>query len=168
MLEHAMKKTTLILSCLLLPLTALAGRYNNQVIYADVIDVNPVYQVVEVPERVQVCHQGHRQHRDDGHSRSGALIGGILGGAIGNRFGKGRGRDVSTALGVMIGASVGAHKNSHQPVRSRCRVETRYFQEEQLTGYDVTYEYHGEVYQTLMDEYPGERIRIRVGHQVLD
>ena len=161
-------KKILTFSSLLLPMVAMSGRYNEQVAYADVVDVTPVYRTVSVPERRQVCQQPHRNHRQQEHSRSGAIIGGILGGAIGNRFGKGRGRDVSTALGVMIGASVGAHKNTHGHASHRCRVETTYYQDEQLSGYDVTYEYQGEIYQTWMNDHPGDHIRIRVGHQVLD
>ena len=160
-------KKPLIFCGLLLPMVALAGRYNEQVSYADVVEVTPVYRTVSVPERRQVCRQPQRHHQQQ-HSRSGAIIGGILGGAIGNRFGKGSGRDVSTALGVMIGASVGAHKNSHGHAPRGCRIETTYYQEEQLSGFDVTYEYQGEYHQTWMDEHPGDHIRIRVGHQVLD
>jgi uncharacterized protein YcfJ len=165
MLEMNMKKI-LTLSSLLLPMVAISGRYNEQVSHADVVDVTPVYRTVSVPERRQVCGQPYRNHHEQKHSRSGAIIGGILGGAIGNRFGKGSGRDVSTALGVMIGASVGAHKDNHGHAPRRCRVETTYYQEEQLSGYDVTYEYQGEYFQTWMNEHPGDHIRIRVG--VLD
>ncbi|MFC3194353.1 glycine zipper 2TM domain-containing protein [Marinicella sediminis] len=164
-----MNKLLTFSSLLLLPLIAVAGRYNEQVVYAPVLDVRPVYRTVSVPDRREVCdHRGYRHHRSEERSRSGAVIGGLLGGAIGNRFGKGSGRDVSTAVGIMIGASVGARKNKHRHTPVRCRTETRYHQEEQLSGYDVTYEYLGVSHQTWMNNYPGEHIRIRVDHQVLD
>ena len=34
--------------------------------------------------------------------------------------------------------------------------------DEQLSGYDVTYEYNGRQYTRRMDYHPGDRIRVRV------
>ncbi len=34
--------------------------------------------------------------------------------------------------------------------------------EERIIGWDVTYEYQGEVYQARLQDAPGDRIRIRV------
>ena len=165
-----MKKIISTVIILAMPLAAMAGRYNHNVAYGNVVEVEPIYQTVSVPERHQVCDRHVRSdrhgHRNGKHNHAGAIIGGIIGGAIGNRFGKGRGRDASTALGVLVGASVGAHKNGRN--HHRCHNEVFYRDEQRFMGYDVTYEYNGELYYTQMQDHPGERVRLSVNVNVID
>jgi uncharacterized protein YcfJ len=167
-----MKKAFLATLICSLPLMASANRY-NQIEYGRVVDVEPIYQSVSIPEERQVCDR----RRDDRYSHSHqtrksnagkAVLGGIIGGAIGNKFGRGRGRDASTALGILIGAGIGASKGNHHAPRKTCYIETYYHQEERLMGYDVTYEYSGELYQTQMDRHPGDRVRLSVDVRVVD
>ncbi len=155
-----------------LPLMVAATRYNSSNInYGQVVEVEPIYQIVSIPEERQVCdrrrsHQGTRNNRHGNHAGS-AILGGIIGGAIGNRFGKGRGRDASTALGVLIGAGVGANQGHNHSSRRNCYVETHYREEDRFMGYDVTYKYNGNLYHTQMQEHPGDRIRLRVNVDVV-
>ena len=150
---------------------ATANRYNN-INYGQVVEVEPIYQHVSIPEERQVCdrrrNDNHRYQRNE-NSAGRAILGGIIGGAIGNRFGKGRGRDASTALGVLIGAGVGA-SNKHRRYQNRpnCYIETYYNSEERFVGYDVTYEFNGELYQTQMQDHPGDRVRLRVNVDVIE
>ncbi|MCX7554792.1 glycine zipper 2TM domain-containing protein [Marinicella sp. S1101] len=159
-----------------LPLLASASRYNNinhsSVNYGRVIAAEPIYQNITVPEERQVCDR--RRNYSDNHNRRNnqntgkAILGGIIGGAIGNRFGKGRGRDASTALGVLIGAGIGANSNNRHHPTQNCYVETFYHNEERFMGYDVTYEFQGDLYQTQMQQHPGDRVRLRVNVDVID
>lgn len=153
-----------------LPSLSAANRYNN-INYGQVIEVEPIYQNVSIPEERQVCdrrrNSNYRHNRNE-NAAGKAILGGIIGGAIGNRFGKGSGRDASTALGVLIGAGIGANKSKHRSNRSSCYIETFYNNEERFMGYDVTYEYNGELYQTHMQEHPGDRVRLRVNVDVID
>jgi uncharacterized protein YcfJ len=98
----------------------------------------------------------------------GAVIGGVAGGLLGNQVGKGHGREAATAAGAVIGAITGdrlanqgpqAYEQTQREVRS-CR--TVYDQQQQLTGYRVTYEYHGRQYVTVMREQPGNSVPVRV------
>lgn len=155
-----------------LPLLVSATRYNSgNINYGQVVEVEPIYQSISIPEERQVCDR-RRNHRYDQNRRHGnhagrAILGGIIGGAIGNRFGKGRGRDASTALGVLIGAGVGANKGHHHN-RRNCYIETHYREENRFMGYDVTYDYKGNLYHTQMQEHPGDRVRLRVNVDVVD
>ncbi len=168
-----MKKITITALLIGLPMLVTASRYSN-INYGRVVEVEPIYQQVSIPEERQVCdrrrnHHGYQSHRNK-NSAGKAILGGIIGGAIGNRFGKGRGRDASTALGVLIGAGIGANKGnySHRYNRQSCYIETFYRDEERFMGYDVTYEYNGDLYQTQMQEHPGDRVRLRVNVDVID
>lgn len=166
-----MNKIILSAVALTLPFLASANRY-NQIEYGRVVDVEPIYQTISVPQERQVCDRG-RDYRYSNHQRRNsqagkAVLGGIIGGAIGNQFGKGSGRDASTALGILIGAGIGASKNNHHAPRQSCYIETYYHQEDRMMGYDVTYEYNGELYHTQMNEYPGDRVRLRVDVSVVD
>lgn len=168
-----MNKITLTAVLIGLPFFVAAGRYNN-INYGQVIEVEPIYQHVSIPEERQVCDRRrdyrHYDNRRNENSAGRAILGGIIGGAIGNRFGKGRGRDASTALGVLIGAGIGANKHNHnyRYNRQNCYLETHYRDEERFMGYDVTYEYNGDIYQTHMQNHPGDRIKLRVNVDVID
>ncbi len=154
-----------------LPLLASANRYySGNINYGQVVEVEPIYQTVSIPEDRQVCDR-RRSSRYSGkrtNHAGNAVLGGIIGGAIGNRFGKGSGRDASTALGILIGAGVGANKGQHHNSRQTCYIETHYREESRFMGYDVTYDYNGNLYHTQMQEHPGDRVRLRVNVDVLD
>lgn len=151
-----------------LPFAASANRYNNHVTYGQVIEAVPIYQNISIPEERQVCDRGrNEQNQRRSNKTGGAILGGIIGGAIGNRFGKGHGRDASTALGVVIGASIGSNKQNHKQ-RSSCYIETYYYNEERMVGYDVTYKYNNELYQTQMQTHPGNRVKLRVNVDVIE
>ncbi len=145
---------------------SLARDYNNNVAYGKVIDVQPVYERVSVPERQRVCKRAH--YREQRANTGGAILGGIIGGVLGNQIGSGSGRDAATAVGVIAGAAVGANHPSHRKHRPRCYTDVRYREGRELAGYDVTYEYKGQWYDTFMTRHPGERVRLAVDVQVIE
>lgn len=142
--------------------------------YAKVIAVSPIYRMVEVAVPRESCWQEQeqrpvrRQVRSDNAEKM--LVGGLIGGVIGHHLGQGDDRDIATIAGTLIGAAVGHDQGTTQGQTreyyvensTHCRTDTDYRTEQQLDGYQVTYRYRGELYDTRMDQPPGDRIRIPV------
>lgn len=175
-----MKKKLLILFLCVVSASAVARNYSSgSYRYANVVEVNPVYEDYSVPERQRVCER--RRYRDayyaDRHRRGnagGAVLGGIIGGVLGNQIGSGSGRDAATAVGIIAGAAIGS--NNHRRHRDRrsyrgeryCYMQTEYRQEERVVAYEVGYEYDGELFYTTLDHHPGDRIKVVVNHSVAE
>jgi hypothetical protein len=91
-------------------------------------------------------------------------MGGIAGGAVGNAIGSGSGRAVATAIGLMGGAILGNNIERTGPDQvqnvQRCHAQTTY--ENQISGYNVTYEYGGKQYTVQMPQDPGAWVRLQV------
>lgn len=141
--------------------------------YAQVVASSPVYERINSPR--QECWS-ERVGNETGRERSyaGAVIGGIAGGILGNQVGGGSGKAVATAVGAATGAIVGdnidndghARSGSRPAYAERCRSVDNW--ERRLTGYDVTYRYHGREYTTFMARDPGNKIRVSVRVDPLD
>jgi len=158
---------------------------NTQYDYAKVVDVQPVIEVVQIPQDREVCRQQPVQRRVAEYRSPGpAIFGAILGGVIGNQLSRGHGhghgyghgrrghggnRAVATVAGAAIGGAVatGIQYSKYPPryytenVRV-CSTETSWRSEERVIAWDVSYKYRGQVYHSRMDEPPGDRIRVRV------
>jgi uncharacterized protein YcfJ len=108
-------------------------------------------------------------------SAGGAVVGALVGGLLGNQVGRGSGRAAATAAGVVAGAVVGdkvdnqgravnnqqyASQYPQEQAVRQCRMVDAY--ESRTVGYDVTYDYRGRSYTSVMDRDPGQRIRLRV------
>lgn len=101
----------------------------------------------------------------------GTVLGAVVGGVLGNQVGKGHGKEAATAAGAVAGALVGnnvANGGYQQPpqyvqgqreVRSCHQVMEV---QQRLTGYQVTYEYRGRDYQTVMRTQPGPVLPVQV------
>jgi len=136
-------------------------------IYADVVDVEPIQVTERVPVEREVCWQerGYRHRR--GGSATGTIAGAILGGVIGNQFGGGSGKRALTAAGAALGASIGhdatrRHRHARPVSYERCEIQVDYQQRSYTSGYQVYYEYNGEVHETRMSSHPGDRIRLEI------
>lgn len=139
---------------------------------ADVIRVDPQYETVrrEVPR--EVCRTEDVPRPRSQYSVTSPVLGAVIGGALGNAVGHGdRNKKVGAVIGALLGGAVGHDIARREQVRDggydyerrdACRVETSYEEDEQLTGYEVTYRYGGETYTTFMDRDPGPRLRVRV------
>jgi len=138
--------------------------------YAKVVDVQPVTELVQIPQDQQVCQRELVRRRVPEHrSPAPAIFGSILGGVIGHQFGGGHGKTVATIAGAAIGGAVAnnAQYRRYPPkyytVREqRCRTETNWTSEERVMAWDVSWKYRGKIYHSTMDERPGHRIRVRV------
>ena len=157
---------TTILSIMFTASASAKGRY------AKVVEVEPIYRYVKISTPREVCSAPihHNRHRS-GSTVAGAVIGGTLGHVAGKNS---RNRGVATVAGVLIGSVIGHElgERHHSGNYVSNRHSTRQYQQncvtsykrirkvKQLEGYDVTYRFRGQYYQTFMDEMPGKRIYI--------
>jgi uncharacterized protein YcfJ len=141
---------------------------------AEFEDSARVLRVVERTEQVNVPQQECRTEYVQTQQRQergvgGAIIGGVAGGLLGNQVGGGRGRTAATAAGAVVGALVGDRMENdngnnggvvtERPVQ-RCRNVDHW--ETRVNGYEVTYEYRGHQYTTVLPRDPGEHLRLHV------
>lgn len=157
---------------------ALAGTVQAQDFtdHARVRQVQPQYELVSVP-RQECTSQWVTDPRQVASSRNygGLAVGGLAGAVLGNQVGKGHGRTAAAAVGAVVGALAGEHfanqqgwgtgaQVAHQEVDQRevrsCHTvqDTR----QRLVGYQVEYEYQGQVYTTRSREHPGQTLPVRV------
>ena len=157
----------------LLATTAVAANANTYYDNARVSNVEPRYESVRVPRQEctnQWVNEPRETRRVGGREYGGAVIGGVAGAVLGHQIGGGHGRDAATAIGAVLGAFTGdrlANRDRwdqpEQPAArevTTCRavddVQTR------ITGYQVTYEYRGQQFTTLLNENPGQFLKVRV------
>jgi uncharacterized protein YcfJ len=141
--------------------------------FGRVTRVQPRVEQIRMPR--QECRTDYVQVPvEQQRGAGGGIVGGIVGGLLGNQVGSGHGRVAATAAGAIAGAMIGDRaENTHRPqggvqeqaVR-QCRNVDAY--ESRTNGYDVTYEYRGQSYTTLMNRDPGNRVRLRVSVQPID
>ena len=159
---------------ILLPLlasAALAAHADTYFDNAQVRSVQAQYESVVVPRQEctsQWINEPHRIERSRNYG--GAVVGGLAGALVGNQVGNGHGREAATALGAVIGAFTGDR------VGNRDRGDERYEQvprqvqtcqtvndvQQRLTGYQVSYEYRGQQFSTVLPENPGPNLKVRV------
>lgn len=169
-----MKRSAIAIVCLttLLAAGVQAQTFNDT---ARVRKVEPRYENIAVP-RNECTSQWVTEQQPVASSRNygGLALGGVAGAVLGNQVGKGRGREAATAVGAVVGALFGeqlanqnrwggGYQQVSQPQQRQvqsCRtvneVQTR------RTGYQVEYEYRGQVYSTVTREHPGRTLAVRV------
>jgi uncharacterized protein YcfJ len=147
--------------------------------YGRVVRVQPRVEQVRMPRqecRTDYVQQPVHQAPQQGRSAGGAIIGGIAGALLGNQVGGGTGRAAATAAGAIAGAVVGDRVDNNdaragnnyqqqQPVMQeqavrQCRTVEAY--ESRTNGYEVTYDYRGRNYTTVLARDPGDRVRLHV------
>ena len=153
----------------LLATAAIAAHAQPYLDNARVTSVDPQYENVRLPR--QECNDRwiSEPRRSGGREYGGAVLGGVAGALIGNQVGRGHGREAATAIGAVVGAFTGDNLSTRDrwdrnEEASRqvttCRnvedVQTR------IVGYQVTYEYRGQQFTTLMQENPGRFLPVRV------
>ncbi|WP_312512147.1 glycine zipper 2TM domain-containing protein [Massilia sp.] len=149
---------------------------------AQAADFEDFGRVVRVEPRVEQVRTPRQECRTDyvqvpvqqERSAGGGIVGGIAGALLGNQIGSGNGRVAATAAGAIAGAMVGDRVDNRngqpstvqeQAVRQCRTVEAI---EQRTAGYNVTYEYRGQTYTSLMNSDPGNRVRLRVSVQPVD
>jgi uncharacterized protein YcfJ len=130
--------------------------------YATVLSVNPAFETYHAVE--QQCDDGGYQ-RVQNDTTGGTIVGAIVGGALGNTVGKGDGRTAATVVGAVAGGAIGHNiaKNSDSGYyQGGCRMVDVERSDRRPAGFDVEYNYKGDVYVARMPYDPGNRIRVRV------
>lgn len=139
--------------------------------YADVLRVDPVYELVRYTEPREECENVRvvRRERDGGDPTAGTVIGAIVGAAVGNQVGRGDGRRAATVAGAIAGGAIGRNvdRNNGPVVESdgverRCHVVEVERTERRIAGYDVEYRYKGENYFSRLSYDPGNKLRVRI------
>jgi uncharacterized protein YcfJ len=176
------------LSLLSLPFALAAQNYggNGGYDFARVISAKPIYETVEIDDGREVCRNERVQHApqyDQGYRprrESSSVVGAIIGGVIGNQFGSGRGRAAATVAGVALGSAIardnerersyGYGRRSRSVVTTEriCTIEPRIRTERELVGYNVRYDYKGQVGETVTRSQPGSTIRVRVAVEAIE
>ncbi|MCZ4313595.1 glycine zipper 2TM domain-containing protein [Comamonadaceae bacterium G21597-S1] len=158
---------------ILLPLlaaTTLAAQAETFVDTARVRDVQAQYTSVTVPRQECTTHWINEDHRVEApRNYGGAIVGGLAGAVLGNQVGKGHGREAATALGAVVGAFTGdrvagrGHGDRYETVPRQVQTcQTINEVQQQLNGYQVTYDYRGQTYTALLPEHPGRSLQVRV------
>jgi uncharacterized protein YcfJ len=144
--------------------------------HAKVIDARPVYTTVRVSTPREECHDVRvSSGRGKRNTYTSVILGGIVGAAIGNELVHGKHNEWGAAAGALLGGSLGndfyhryqSPRSGHATER-RCRTVESYDRRRELSGYDVTYRYHGREYSTVMDHDPGKRVRVAVSVDVAE
>lgn len=143
--------------------------------YARVIETTPIYKKVQHIKPHKQCystkrHNYRRQHSASYDSATPEIFGAVIGGAIGNAIGHNKSnKKVGTIVGAVLGASIAhdveqqnnRHYNNSKRHHQHCKyVDKVYNVENRLKGYEVTYKYRGEIFQTFTKKHPGKRLRI--------
>jgi uncharacterized protein YcfJ len=151
------KNTFLALGLLIGSLNANAAEVNE---YARVIEVREKTDQVNRPRRE--CVQEPTTAGADDRGYAGAIVGGIAGGLLGSQVGKGNGKVAAAGAGAVAGALVGDRlQNDGAGIQSPSRCYTVNDMHSKVTGYYVTYEFHGQTYTDVVPFRPGDQIRIR-------
>ena len=142
--------------------------------FGRVLRVQPRVEQIRTPRqecRTEYVQVPVQQERGQG----GSIVGGLAGALLGSQVGSGNGKVAAAAAGAIAGAMVGERVENNgrnlapgvqeQAVR-QCRMVEAV--ESRTNGYDVTYEYRGQTYTTLMNRDPGNRVRLRVSVEPLD
>lgn len=156
-----------------------SGYYpNDGYDYATVTAVTPVYNDIQVVEPRTQCWDQPVTYQQP--SPAGAIIGGLIGAAVGrdaargyrhgwgrhshyHRGNKGAGMVAGAAVGAVIGNAIGSHSAPPQVgTEQRCQVVEQVNTRRELVGYDVNYQYNGQIYLIRTNQHPGDRIRVRV------
>jgi uncharacterized protein YcfJ len=159
--------------------------------YARVVAAKPIYERVEVDVGREVCRneqvryaQPSREYRP--RSNAAPVVGLIIGGLIGNQFGHDRGRAAATVAGAALGSAIAedsenqrryyGHNGGGRNDRGRtvtstervCEYRPQYQTRNELVGYDVTYDYKGQIGHTQTQSQPGNTIRVEVAVTVVE
>lgn len=138
--------------------------------YADVLRVDPIYDVVRTSRPREECYDERVVRRDSrGDNTGGTILGAVIGGALGNQVGKGDGRRAATVAGAVVGGAIGHDVDkrnggdSYATTERRCRlVDAGGYEQRRVAGYDVEYRFRGEVYVSRLNYNPGDKLRVRV------
>ena len=136
----------------------------TEVVYAQVIYVEPIYRVVHRVRPRRECWS--TEAYSGGHDgATGLVLGGILGGVIGQQLSHGHNSDAAVLAGTLLGATIGhdvGHSGGRPVTRTHCETRNDFDESEEIISYRVKYRHTGRVYETRTDRHPGKRLRVNV------
>ncbi len=147
---------------------------------AQVHSAVPAYRTIKEVTPRQECwvetvtehhHVPARYERSD----TPALVGTVIGGAVGHSVGHGRsnkrlGAVVGSVLGAAVGSSIardnarrhGGYTDTRYHDVERCKTIEEVSTRRVFDGYDVAYEYQGNMYTTRMNKKPGKTLDVAI------
>ncbi len=177
MLKNSLHLTTLAVAItgasLLSSPVLFAKQSDRHITNARVISATPVYDEVRINQPQEECwlETVKEPVRSSRNSKTPEIFGALIGAAVGHQFGGSkRSQHAAAAAGAVLGTSVGHDwdnkrrdtSNTRVSRVERCQTVDNYRTEQKLAGYDVTYRYHGDVYQTFTQDHPGDTLRVNV------
>ncbi len=151
--------TTAVLALSGMP--AMANNGQAHINYARVTYVEPIYRYVTIRKPKRHCSYVKGPRHQNRHRQARRFVSGES--YRGNRNSRRESR-ISTGTQGLRGnrhnqvLSSGRH---HKP-RRHCVTTRVAHRERRFDGYNVTYVYRGNTYQTRTDHHPGDRIRVKV------
>ncbi len=137
---------------------------------ARVRSVQPQYETVSVPRQECTSQWINETRRVEApRNYGGAILGGVAGAVVGNQLGNGHGREAATALGAVLGAFTGdrvanrGHYDRYEEAPRQVQsCQTVNDVQQRLNGYQVSYEYRGQIFSTVLPQDPGRNLQVRV------
>ena len=149
-----------------------ASPYRTYYDEAQVVDVRPIKTRVRIPDQQESCWYETARVQRRSTSYTPPILGALAGGVLGNQVGGGNGKTVATIAGTLLGASVARDMQTSQPstravTQRRCQIiDHGYVTEERIDGYEVDYQYDGEIYSIQTQYPPRGTIRVKVNQSV--
>lgn len=139
-------------------------RTHTEVVYAQVIYVEPIYRVVNRVRPRRECWS--ETYNSGGHDdATGLVLGGILGGVIGQNLSHGHNSNSAVLAGTLLGATIGhnaSHSGGRAVTRTHCESRDDFDEVEEIISYRVKYRHTGRIYETRTERHPGPRVRVTV------
>lgn len=128
---------------------------------ARVVSVDPITTQSSRSVPRQSCTMVE-EYRGDGHA---AVTGAVIGGVVGRNIAKDK--DAGTVVGAIVGSAI-ATNNYPAGVRTVERCSTYHDREyyNRITGYNVTFEYEGQLRTTRMARDPGPTVELKIVKKV--
>lgn len=132
---------------------------------ARVVGFSDRYVTVMESRPVQECRDVQVRTGGSTDSDTPELVGAVIGGAIGKQIDDNS--KSSTVIGALLGASIASDiekRNARGSVRTQreCSTVYRETQVQRLDGYDVVYEYQGNLFESVTRSRPGATIPVNV------
>jgi uncharacterized protein YcfJ len=124
-----------------------------------VISSKPVIYQTQIPQ--QICGNTPIAVTEP-KTGAGATLGALAGGVVGNAVGQGSGNAAATALGIVGGAVLGDRLEGQNTVVQNTTTCTTQMVTQNVTVYEVEYEYAGKRYKAQLPSDPGKTIAVSV------
>ena len=178
--EEIMKKvitTAIVLTSVFVAAQSAAAVAIPEAVLGKVTKVVPIESQYETYIQQQVCRNvtvpkvTYVPIYETRRSVAAPIMGALVGGAITRGITKGSHRNEAAAVGALLGAYTQRNKTVEVEVGRRehvvhvqerqCQIESRPETRTETTGYRVTYEFEGESNTVVMDQKPGQFVRLR-------